>query len=94
MHIKITSAVLIAGKIARKDDVIPVDAQTGRRLVQRGKAIVVAHDDGPQDLVDGDTFDAMKLADLRDIAKQQSLEVPVNAKKAELIALLRAQTDS
>jgi hypothetical protein len=92
MHIKITSGVMIDGRIARKGDVIPVPQSVARRLLARRKAIVVAHDeiDEPGEARDlGD----MTVAELRVLADERGVELANGARKPDIIAALGAQAD-
>ena len=89
MHIKMTSGVMIAGQLTRKGAVINVPRADARRLLARGKAVLVAHEEAAALPEQPDLAD-LTVAELRAEAVQRGLNVAPGARKAELIDALQA----
>lgn len=86
-EIKITSAVVLGGQIAKPGSRCFVDDKTARDLMRRGKAellsIVADHDEIP-------AFEDLKVTELRDVADEHGIEGAANMKRAELIEAIRS----
>lgn len=88
VEITITSAVVIAGAIAKPDSVHTVDETFAKDLLRRNKAVLTTGEAPGPDLND------YKVDELKELAAELDVEGAANMKKAELIeAIEKAQAE-
>ncbi len=89
-ELKITSAVVIAGKIVRPDQgnesIVTVDERVAKNLLDRGKAELTTADDDADDK----PLDEYTVPQLKALAKDYKIDGADGMKKAELIAAIEA----
>ena len=83
--IKITSAVVIAGKIQTPDKVISVDEKTAKNLLRRGKCELEGSPQTEEEEISVDDLPNKKVDELKAIADSLGIEDCKNLKKDELI---------
>lgn len=84
--LKITSAIVLDGEIVRPGTVVSISDRAARNLLNRGKAELSVGDDEDT----APDLGAMTVKELREFAGEKNIELPENAKKAELIDLITA----
>lgn len=83
--------LMYKGKLYNKGDAIP-ESETSRKLIREKRAEVLdVEENAPES---GDGYEKMTVTVLRDLAKIRDLEIQPNAKKDDLVALLRAKDQS
>ena len=86
--LKLTSAIVIAGSIARAGTEVEIDEPTAKDLLHRGRAeLVFAQVPPPSEALD---LTKANKKTLLQIAGNLGLEIPEKATNAQLIALIEA----
>src|SRR5690554_2462625 len=87
--IKCSSAFVAGGKVITKgQEVAGVPERDALALVRRGKAVIVSDDAAGAD--DHDDLQAMKVDDLKTLARSYEIEGAEGMKKAELVEAIEA----